>query len=68
MCASISATPLLAKSQPQKDGIAEPQRGFLAWLEKLGRQTASSVRAFAELLGIPGSLLCPICASRRGRI
>jgi phospholipid/cholesterol/gamma-HCH transport system permease protein len=47
----------VAKSLPKPDGMAEPERGLLAWLENLGRGVAGGLRAFAEILGFFGLVL-----------
>ncbi len=47
----------VARSRPKKERIAEPRRGFTAWLEELGRRTTQSIRIFAELLGFFGLVI-----------
>jgi phospholipid/cholesterol/gamma-HCH transport system permease protein len=44
----------VALSQPADDGATEPARGFVAWLDRLGRSTAGGVQTFTELLGFLG--------------
>lgn len=47
----------VARSRPEPEPIAEPERGFTAGLEALGRRTMQGIRAFAELLGFFGLVI-----------
>jgi phospholipid/cholesterol/gamma-HCH transport system permease protein len=47
----------VARSRPAPERIAEPRRGFAAWLEALGRRTTQGIRTFGELLGFLGLVI-----------
>ena len=44
----------VAKSQPKEGAADASARGFMVWLENLGRHTIESFRTFVELLGFLG--------------
>jgi phospholipid/cholesterol/gamma-HCH transport system permease protein len=55
--AQMALIETVTKSLPNKEDIAGPRRGLLAWLERIGRHTTNNVRGFAELLGFFGLVI-----------
>jgi phospholipid/cholesterol/gamma-HCH transport system permease protein len=55
----------VARSQPKEGSLEPSRRGFLVWLEKLGRRTTENTRTFAELVGFLGLVIARLARTVR---